>query len=112
VDAFAEFVDPDDQAWTCVILRAVYPPTAPFREPFLHHYDSRVEVTHYPAELLWGPGTITDAAAWFTENNPGSDECDHLDRAFLIRHIGDDLYRPVRPSIAAALPDEERTGTW
>lgn len=111
-DAFTEFVDPEDRSWECVILRAVYRPAAPFSDPFLHHYDSRVEVTHYPAELLWGPGTITDAAAWCTENTSEPNECDYLDRIFLIRHHDEDLYLPVRPSIAAALPDEERTGTW
>lgn len=111
-EAFAEFVDPDDRRWECVILRAVFRPDERVSDPELRHYDSRVEVTHYPAELLWGPGTITDAAAWFIQHEPEPDECDYLDRAFLVRHDGPELYLPMRPSVAAALPDQDRSGIW
>lgn len=111
-DAFTEFVDPDDRPWQCVILRAVFRPEDRFSDPGLRHYDSRVEVTHYPADLIWGPGTVTDAAAWFAQHQPQPDECDYLDRAFMIRHDGADLYLPMRPSVAAALSDRERAGTW
>ena len=111
-DAFAGFVDPDDRPWECAIFRAVFRPEERFSDPELRHYDSRAEVTHYPADLLWGPGTITDAAAWFAENQPEPDECDYLDRPFLIRHHGMDLYLPMRPSVAAALPRQDQAGTW
>jgi hypothetical protein len=111
-DAFAEFIDPDDHAWECAILRAVFRPNERFYDAELRHYDSRVEMTHYPADLLWGPGKITDAAAWFAQHRPEPDECDYLDRTFMIRHDGPDLYLPIRPSIAAVLPDEDRGGTW
>jgi hypothetical protein len=30
----------------------------------------------------------------------------------MIRHDGTDLYLPVRPTVAAALPDDERAGMW
>ncbi|WP_203717052.1 hypothetical protein [Asanoa siamensis] len=111
-DAFAEFVDPDDRPWECVVLRAVFRPDERVSDPELRHYDSRVEVTHYPADLLWGPGKITDAAAWFAQHEPEPDECDYLDRTFLIRHDGTDLCLPMRPSVAAALADQDRAGTW
>jgi hypothetical protein len=107
-----EFVDPDDRSWECVILRAVFRPEERFSDPELRHYDSWVEVTHYPTDLLWGPGTITDAAAWFAQHKPEPDECDYLDRTFLVRHDGSDLYLPMRPSAAAALPGNDRTGIW
>jgi hypothetical protein len=111
-DAFAEFVDPDDRPWECVILRAVFHPDERLGDPNLRHYDSRAEVTYYPADLLWGPGTITDAAGWFAQHQPAPDECDYLDRIFMVRHDGTDLYLPVRPEAAAVLPDDERAGTW
>ncbi|WP_416903225.1 hypothetical protein [Micromonospora echinospora] len=111
-DAFSEFVDPDDRQWECVILRAVFRPEERFSDPELRHYDSLVEMTHYPADLLWGPGTITDAAAWFAQHKPEPDECDYLDRIFMIRHDGQDLYLPMRPSVAAALPNQDRPGNW
>ncbi|MCO1593811.1 hypothetical protein M8C17_01375 [Micromonospora sp. RHAY321] len=110
-DAFAGFVDPDDRPWECVILRAVFNPDECVSDPELRHYDSRSEVTRYPADLLWVPGTITDAAAWFAEHEPEPDECDYLDRIFIVRHDGKDLYLPVRPSLAAAMADQDRAGT-
>jgi hypothetical protein len=111
-DAFAEFVDPEDRQWECVILRAVFRPDERFSDPELRHYDSRVEVTHYLADLLWGPGTLTDAAAWFAQHQPEPDECDYLDRIFMIRHHGADLYLPMRPSVAAALLSQNHADTW
>ncbi|MFG1842924.1 hypothetical protein ACGFH8_31375 [Micromonospora sp. NPDC049175] len=111
-DAFAGFVDPDDRRWQCVILRAVFHPDERVSDPELRHYDSRSEVTRYPVDLLWGPGTITDAAAWFVKYEPEPDECDYLDRIFMIRHDGKDLYLPIRPSMAAAMPDQDRAGIW
>ncbi|WP_051810084.1 hypothetical protein [Actinoplanes subtropicus] len=111
-EAFTDFVDPDDRRWECVILRAVFRPGDHGSDPELSHYDSRAEVTRYPTELLWGPGSVTDAAAWFSQNLPEPDECDYLDRIFLVRRDGANLYLPTRPEVAAALPDQDRTGTW
>lgn len=111
-DALADAIDPDDQPWQCIILRAVFRPDEHFADPGLRYFDSRVEVTTYPADLLWGPGTITDAAAWYTRRKPQPDEIDHLDRTFLIRHHDNHLYLPVRPENAGALPRQERAGIW
>jgi hypothetical protein len=108
----ADTVDPDDQPWQCVILRAVFHPGEHYIDPELRHFDARFEVTRYPTDLLWGPGLLTDAAAWFAEHQPEPDQCDYLDRAFVVRVDGDQLYLPMRPLVAAALPNGERTGTW
>jgi len=108
----ADAVDPDDQPWQCVILRAVFHPGKRLIDPGLRSFDARFEVTHYPADLLWGPGSITGAAAWFARHRPEPDERDYLDRTFVVRLDGDDLYLPMRPSVAAALPTGERIGTW
>ncbi|MGN9912645.1 hypothetical protein ACTMTJ_34425 [Phytohabitans sp. LJ34] len=105
-------VDPDDQTWRCVILRAVFRPDHRVADPGLHEYDARFEVAHFPTDLLWGPGSITEAAAWFAEHHPDPDDCDYLDRTFVVRHTGSDLYLPMRPSVAANVPDADRSGQW
>ncbi|WP_433493686.1 hypothetical protein ACQP26_19990 [Micromonospora sp. CA-248089] len=111
-DALADAVDPDDQPWQCVVLRAVFRPDEHFADPGLRYFDSRAEVTTYPADLLWGPGTIADAAAWYTQHKPQPDHVDHLDRTFMIRHYDNHLYLPVQPQHAAALRRQHRTGNW
>jgi len=103
--ALADAVDPDDQPWQCVTLRAVFHPGEHYIDPELRYFDARFEATRHPADLLWGPGSITDAAAWFAEHQPEPDQCDYLDRTFVVRLDGDQLYLPMRPSVAAALPD-------
>ena len=111
-DGLADALDPDDQPWRCAIVRAVFRPEEHISDPGLREFDSRYEVTHYPAELLWGPGSITDAAAWHAVHQPEPDECDYLDRTFIVRVDGADLYLPMRPTVAAALPASDWSGTW
>ncbi len=77
-DGLADAADPEDQPWRCAVVRAVFRPEQHISDPGLREFDSRFEVTHYPADLLWGPGSITDATAWFLENRPESDECNSL----------------------------------
>jgi hypothetical protein len=108
----ADAVDPDDQPWQCIILRAVFRPHEHFADPGLRSFDARFEVTQYPADLLWGPGSITNAAAWYTLQQLEPDECDYLDRTFVVRRDGNELYLPMRLSVAAAVPLDERSGTW
>jgi len=105
-------VDPADASWRAVIVRAVFCADRGIADPGLRAFDSRHEVTQYPADLLWGPGSLTAAAAWTSEHHPGPDECDYLDRIFVVRHDGVDLYWPMRPSVAAALPHADRPGHW
>ncbi|GAA2531650.1 hypothetical protein [Pilimelia columellifera] len=111
-EALADSVDPDDRPWQCIILRAVFRPDEGYADPALRSYDSRVEATLYPTDLLWGPGTITDAAAWYAQHKTQSDMIDHLDQTFLIRHHDDLLCQPVRPQHAAAAPCDAQAGTW
>jgi hypothetical protein len=111
-DALPEAVEPDDEPWRCAVVRAVFRPEQHISDPGLREFDSRHEVTRYPVDLLWGPGSINDAAAWYVTHQPGPDECDYLDRTFLVRHHGTDLYLPMRPTVAAALPATEQSGQW
>jgi hypothetical protein len=92
--------------WTWVLVRAV-----PHDEGLMW-FDSLFEVTEYPCDLLWGPGTASDAAAWLEREQSVGDTVDVLDRLFLVRHHEDRLYLPRRPEIALGLASSERAGTW
>src|SRR5205823_3928998 len=81
-DGLSDAIDPDDQLWRCAIVRAVFRPDQHIADPGLREFDSRYEVTQYPADLLCGPGSITEATAWYTEHQPEPDESDYLDRTF------------------------------
>ncbi|GAA0818821.1 hypothetical protein ACFQVD_30350 [Streptosporangium amethystogenes subsp. fukuiense] len=104
--------DPADPRWRAVIVRAVFRADQGIADPGLRAFDSRYEVTQYPADLLWGPGSLADAAAWTAEHQPEADECDYLDRTFVVRYDGTSLYWPMRPSVAAALPNADQNGYW
>ncbi|MEY9930198.1 hypothetical protein ABH926_004840 [Catenulispora sp. GP43] len=84
----------------------------PRSDPDLPRFDSLYETTAYPVDLLWGPGTRTQAIEWLENNRPVPDEFDHLDRLFSLRADGGQLSMPRRPEIAAGLPPEERDGRW
>lgn len=105
-------VEPTGGPWPCVIVRAVFHPEQCIADPGLRLFDSHHEVTEYPVDLLWGPGTKTEAAAWHAEHRPEPDDCDYLDRTFAVRHDGTNLYLPMLPMVAAALPEASRSGRW
>lgn len=92
--------------WIWVVVRAV-----PHDEG-LKQFDSLFEVTSYPCETLWGPGTIEEAVAWLEAEQPQADEVDTLDRLFLIQYREDCLYLPRRLEIAASLEEADYAGTW
>lgn len=92
--------------WTWVLVRAV-----PHDEGLMR-FDSLFEMTAYPCELLWGPGSIRDAVAWAVKELPPGDTVDVLDRLFLVQYDQNRLYLPRRPEVALGLPDSERAGTW
>lgn len=81
-------------------------------DPHLPQFDSRYETTAFPVDLLWGPGTRTQAMHWLQEHQPQPDEVDHLDRLFALRATDGHLSMPMRPEIAAALPPRDREGLW
>lgn len=78
----------------------------------LLHFDSRYDTGRYPAEWLWGPGSVEDAAAWLVREQPGDDEADPLDRLFLLRYQAPLLYLPRNPDQAASVAEDEKHGTW
>jgi len=99
---------PDSQFadWTCVLVRAV-----PYDEG-LRRLDALYESTTYPCDLIWGPGTWKDAAAWLEQEQPPEDEVDVLDRLFLVQHHNGRIYLPRTPDVAAGLAEEGQHGIW
>lgn len=104
--------DADCPDWTCIVLRGFFSPEQLLVEPGLREYDSWYEVTRFPVELLWGPGPISEAAQWIAEHDPLPDECDYLDRVFVVREDNGRLFLPMLPAVAAALPAKLQAGTW
>jgi hypothetical protein len=92
--------------WTYVLVRAVR------HDAGLMRMDAQYETTTYPCELLWGPGSWQDAAAWLKEEQPTADEVEFLDRLFLIQHHENHVCLPRSADVAAGLGEEERRGTW
>lgn len=99
-----------DEGYQYAIALAVV--AGPRSDPHLPRFDSRFETTAYPVDVLWGPGTRTQAMEWLETNRPEADEFDHLDRLVSLRADGGQLSMPMRLEIAAGLPPEERDGRW
>ncbi len=95
----------DDEAWTCVVLRAV-------PSDVLWPFDGRFESTMHPCDRLWGPGDPGEAAAWIESERPTGDEVRYIDRLFAVQVAGGTSRPPRRPAVALGLPDKEREGDW
>jgi hypothetical protein len=96
----------EDEDWTYVALLAV-----PNDESLLD-FDSRFELTSYPADLLWGPGSLSAVREWWTSASHEPDAVRHLDRTFLVRVLDGVVQPPRSVAAAAALAPEQRAGTW
>jgi hypothetical protein len=66
--------------WVWVLVRAV------LHEEGLTRFDSPFEVTTYPCDLVWGPGSAWDAVAWTEQELPEGESVDILDRLFLVQY--------------------------
>ena len=95
--------EPDD--WMYLVVLGVW-------NDQLWDFDARYELTMYPADLLWGPGTRMDALAWLEATAPVGDEVDYLDRVFAVRRHDGMVDPPCRPEVLLGLPPERRAGTW
>ncbi|MCU1622915.1 MAG: hypothetical protein JWL79_1760 [Frankiales bacterium] len=78
----------------------------------LTDYNSLYETTHYPAELLWGPGTEEQLKMWAKSAPTSSDCVSYLDRLFLIRTLDGRVDPPMRPDVAAGRTGHDRGGHW
>ena len=99
-----------DEGYQYAIVLAVA--AGPHSDPHLPQFDSLFETTSYPVDLLWGPGTRTQAVAWLKANRPEPDEFDHLDRLVALRADGGQLSMPMRLEVAAGLSAGEQRGRW
>lgn len=107
VDAHQIATEPDVHTdWTYIIIKAVAD------DPHLFEFHPRHEMTAYPAEWLWGPGTAQAAADWMHTTGPAVDDRDHLDRTFTIRLHNGDLYAPQRPDLALLTAPADQEGQW
>ncbi|MEY9855073.1 hypothetical protein ABH935_000672 [Catenulispora sp. GAS73] len=111
VDALRNSTEGEDQ-YNFAIIRGVWEFGERLSDPEILSFDSRYETTWYPAEHLWGPGTREEGITWLDANDPQPGVCDYLDRTFILRFHDGELYLPMKPSIAAALPVSEQTGQW
>jgi hypothetical protein len=78
----------------------------------LMNFDARYQAGRYPAEWLWGPGSLEEASAWLDAEQPQDDEADILDRLFLLRYHDKLLYLPRNADQAASVTNDEKPGSW
>lgn len=101
----AEHTD-EGPGWQYIVIRGVWTDT------HLSRFDTRHELTSYPTQLLWGPSTRSDAAAWLAETAPNTDHVTYLDRLFALRRDQGKVFPPCGPDVFLGLSDAARDGTW
>ncbi|MEU6553688.1 hypothetical protein ABZ915_25945 [Streptomyces sp. NPDC046915] len=104
--------DQEDDEYQHVVVRAIpFVPGSRWDDAHWAEFDTRYETTRFPTDYLWGPGTRKEAQAWLEQERPEGDSVDFTDRVFLVQDHGR-LLPPMRPAVAAGLPDNERFGVW
>jgi hypothetical protein len=96
----------DGLDWQYIVVKAAE------ADEELFHFDSDFESTHYPADLLWGPGTREEAIAWLLEAQPAGDHVQHFDREFAIRSRNGKVDPPRSPGQFLGLPPDDQAGVW
>lgn len=76
-------------------------------DPWLLNFSPEYELTYFPAELLWGPGSVDEAIEWLRAARPQPDHAEYLDRLFALRVNGDDVDPPRSLEAVAALAGED-----
>ena len=85
-DQLAGFIE-DEKGWTYRVVLGVW------ADPDITEVNARYELTAYPADILWGPGSMEDAVAWLEVESPIGDHVLYLDRIFAAR-LGNE-YRAI-----------------
>jgi len=95
-----------DDGWQAIIVRGVE------ADDHLCDFDTRYEMTTYPTELLWGPGSAADAVRWYATASPSGDCCVYTGRTFVLQVDGKKVFLPRSPEAAASLAPQSRGGQW
>ena len=95
---------PDGRDLTYLILLVPAAEMNPWWD--VHQFDTRFEATSLPCDLLWGPGSLSEAVSWLKDAQPTGDEIQYLDRPYLVRVRADRVDLPRRPRVAAAMGHE------
>ncbi|MFG2924271.1 hypothetical protein ACGFYA_22550 [Streptomyces sp. NPDC048305] len=102
----------EDDAYQHIVVRAVrFAPGSRWDDAHWAEFDSHYETTQFPMDYLWGPGPREQARTYLEKERPEGDSVDFTDRVFLVQDH-DRLMPPMRPTVAAGLPDDKRVGTW
>ena len=94
------------EEWRCLVV------LGPDVDQNWHDFDARYEVTPYPVDYLWGPGSAEDSLKWLAENEVTPDEVRTNDRIFAIRLDAGRVYLPTRLEILSNVPGHMRHGIW
>ncbi|MGW2299384.1 hypothetical protein [Streptomyces violaceorubidus] len=102
----------EDDEYQHVVVRAVpFLPGSRWNDAHWAEFDTHYETTQFPTGYLWGPGPREAARTWLEHERPEGDSVDFTDRVFLVQDH-ERLLPPMRPAVAAGLPDNERVGIW
>lgn len=91
--------------WRWILVRAV-------EQDDVWGFHCDFATTQYPAELLWGPGSVREAIAWFESTLPEGDEVEYLDRRFVLRTSTAEVDPPRTIEQFLGLPADARAGSW
>ncbi|WP_317445392.1 hypothetical protein [Streptomyces collinus] len=102
----------DTEGYSHVVVRSASAPGMVVEDSHWMEFDARFETTQYPTEHLWGPVSRSEALAWLDAERPQGDSVEFLDRVFMVRSTGGQVYPPMRPEVAAGLDSALRQGAW
>ncbi|MEU2866884.1 hypothetical protein ABZ672_53265 [Streptomyces mirabilis] len=100
------------EGYSHVVVRSASAPGMQVEDSHWMEFDARFETTQYPTEHLWGPVSRSEALAWLDAERPQGDSVEFLDRVFIVRSVGDQVYPPMRPEVVAGLDSALCQGTW
>lgn len=95
-----------DGGWSAIVVLGVE------ADDHLCDFDTRYEMTTYPAELLWGPGSAEGATRWYATALPSDDCVAYRGRTFVLQVDGKKMFLPRSPKAAARVAPQLRGGQW
>jgi hypothetical protein len=96
----------DVDEWTYQVVLGVW------ADPDITEVDAMYEMTVYPADILWGPGSKDDAVAWLQVESPIGDYVRCLDRIFAVRVGHENRAISLQADRPRPLTVAEQSGQW